>query len=87
MCIVVVRGILVNLGFYFQAKISILGLKDIPNLLDGCKKFPESLVSAGFFAIFGLVIAFMKDVPDVLGDEQFQIKSFSVKLGVGKTFR
>ena len=33
----------------------------------------------GFFTIFGTVIALVKDVPDVPGDRQFGILSFSVR--------
>ena len=36
------------------------------------------LVPVGFFTIFGTVIALVKDVPDVPGDRQFGIRSFSV---------
>jgi homogentisate phytyltransferase/homogentisate geranylgeranyltransferase len=40
-----------------------------------------------FFAVFGLVIALMKDVPDIKGDSIFKIPSFSVKLGARTMFR
>jgi len=50
-------------------------------------KYPESIILTSFFAIFGLVIAIMKDVPDIRGDLIYQIPSFSVKLGAKKMFR
>ena len=31
-------------------------------------QFPESLLVTSFFALFGLIIAVMKDIPDVPGD-------------------
>jgi homogentisate phytyltransferase/homogentisate geranylgeranyltransferase len=49
--------------------------------------FPESLVATAFFAVFGVVIAIMKDVPDVQGDKLFEIPSFSVKKGAALMFR
>ena len=87
LCILVVRGSLVNLGFFLHAKGEILGA-DIGrmSLLQACARFPESVALASFFAVFGVVIAIMKDVPDVRGDEMFAIPSFSVKLGARKMF-
>lgn len=87
LCILVVRGSLVNLGFFLHAKSEILGA-DIGrmSLLQACALFPESVALAAFFAIFGVVIAIMKDVPDVRGDEMFAIPSFSVKLGARRMF-
>ena len=35
----------------------------------------------GFFTIYSLVIALMKDVPDIKGDASNHIRSFSVKRG------
>ena len=40
-----------------------------------------------YFAIFGIVIAIMKDVPDVTGDEKYGIRNFSVLLGENKMFK
>lgn len=50
-------------------------------------QYPESIILNSFFAIFGLVIAIMKDVPDIRGDLIYKIPSFSVKLGAKKMFR
>lgn len=147
-CILVVRGSLVNMGFFLEAKIAlqqmitmnlnnnfnfnnsisfilnmISGLlksnstttlaatvassttttaaaaKIIPNLLYSSsydiyrsfklliKQYPESIILNSFFAIFGLIIAIMKDVPDIRGDLIYKIPSFSVKLGAKKMFR
>lgn len=151
-CILVVRGSLVNMGFFLEAKIAlqqmitmnlnnnnnfnfnnsisfilnmISGLlkssstttlattvasttttttaaaaaKIIPNLLYSSsydiyrsfklliQQYPESIILNSFFAIFGLIIAIMKDVPDIRGDLIYKIPSFSVKLGAKKMFR
>ena len=85
-CILVVRGSLVNMGFFLQAKIQLMGI-DLPSLGYACRMFPESILLTTFFAIFGVVIALMKDVPDVQGDKMFSIPSFSVKLGAANMFR
>lgn len=82
-CIVVVRGVVVNLGFYFFALRVLAPLGGAAALpLDG-----RGLLAAGFFAVFGLVIALMKDVPDVLGDEVHGLRSLSVRLGPDRVFR
>ena len=90
MCILVVRGSLVNLGFFFQAKAvwSASVSRAFPaSLAAAVRQHPESLLLTAFFAIFGVVIALMKDVPDVEGDRQNDIKSFAVRLGAGEMFK
>jgi len=86
-CILVVRGSLVNLGFFFQAKQQVLGLQLGSSLWQMCAKFPESVAITLFFALFGVVIALLKDVPDIEGDRTFAISSFSVQLGAARMFK
>lgn len=95
-CILVVRGSLINMGFYLQAKVSVMGAKlAAPNTLRAAAallstlwhRYPEAVALTSFFAVFGVVIALMKDVPDVRGDVEYKIPSFSVKLGAAKMFR
>lgn len=90
------RGTLINLGFFLQAKSSVLGEKlllpaSLPAALGVCKdlasKYPEALAVASFFTVFGAVIALMKDVPDIRGDTEHNIQSFSVRMGAEKMFR
>lgn len=78
--ILTVRGALLNMGFFFQAKQAVLGAK-IPSLASGLQQFSDVLPITGFFAFFGLVIALLKDVPDIKGDKQHDIGTFSVKMG------
>ena len=85
-CILIVRGSLVNMGFFLQAKTQMLG-EVLPSFGAACRRFPESVLLTSFFAVFGIVIALMKDVPDVKGDKMNSISSFSVKLGAKKMFR
>jgi len=70
-CIIVVRGTLINLGFYAHAA-SVIGAELFPL---------RSCLAATYFALFGVVIATMKDVPDVKGDRLFQVRTFSVRIG------
>ncbi|EKX49196.1 hypothetical protein GUITHDRAFT_52966, partial [Guillardia theta CCMP2712] len=70
-CIIVVRGTLVNLSFYAHTA-AILGTEMLP---------ARSWIASSFFALFGCVIALMKDVPDVSGDREFQVKTLSVRFG------
>merc|ERR1712086_590406 len=63
--IVVVRGTLVNVGFY-QHAISALSLR-APQSVLSCLFDPRCALSSLYFGIFGIVIALMKDVPDVRG--------------------
>lgn len=95
-CILVVRGSLINMGFFLQAKVSVLGAKlAAPSSLGAAasllsqvtRQYPEAVALTSFFAIFGVVIALMKDVPDVRGDVEYKIPSFSVKLGAARMFR
>ena len=79
-----------------QAKASILGemliqpnfsISSIFNLFKQVKDFyPEAIIITSFYALFGVVIALMKDVPDIKGDVQYKIPSFSVQLGAKKMF-
>lgn len=89
-CIVAVRGSLVNLGFFLQAKTAVMGipvgnsLKEL--MMTATSQFPESVAATAFFAVFGTIIAIMKDIPDIVGDRLFSIPSFSVKLGAKRVF-
>jgi len=94
LCILVVRGSLVNLGFFLQAKMHVinsagksLNVFSWSALKELLQSYPESVFVTAFFAVFGLVIAIMKDVPDVKGDTQYAIPSFSVTVGAKKMFR
>ena len=75
-----------NIGFYLQAKQQVLQHR-IPSVIAGLKMYPECSLATVFFAVFGMVIAMMKDVPDVKGDTIHGIPTFSVKLGTRNAFR
>ncbi|RYH16211.1 homogentisate phytyltransferase [archaeon] len=86
LCILVVRGSLVNMGFFLQAKMDVLQAL-IPSLPHAYTLFPMSVYVTGFFALFGVVIAVLKDAPDVQGDRQFRIPTFAVRVGADKMFK
>lgn len=76
----------VNVGFYAHALKAAFGLaeKSIPSFLL-CD--PKCIAATTYFGIFGIVIALMKDVPDIKGDELNNIRSFSVRTGAPKIFK
>ncbi|XP_024402099.1 probable homogentisate phytyltransferase 1, chloroplastic [Physcomitrium patens] len=77
-CILAVRALVVQLGFYLHMQVSILGR---------AANFPKPLwFATGFMCFFSVVIALAKDIPDVRGDKEFGIRSFSVRLGQKRVF-
>ena len=84
-CIVAVRGTIINASFFAHAKAAVFG--DPTATVLGCiLTDPRCLWSSLFFGVFGLVIAIMKDVPDVLGDKISDIRTFSVRVGPQRIF-
>lgn len=77
-CILAVRAVLVQLGFYFHMQRQ---LGEAQVLLTG-----PVLFATGFMLIFSIVIALMKDIPDVLGDTQAGVRTLSVRLGKKRVF-
>mmetsp|Transcript_11568 Transcript_11568/g.17788 ORF Transcript_11568/g.17788 Transcript_11568/m.17788 type:complete len:388 (-) Transcript_11568:3486-4649(-) len=85
-CIVAVRGSIINAGFYAHAKHAVFG-EQAGSVLYYLLKDPVCTLSSLFFGIFGIVIALMKDVPDVAGDEQAKVRTFSVRIGQKRIFK
>mmetsp|Transcript_27597 Transcript_27597/g.44237 ORF Transcript_27597/g.44237 Transcript_27597/m.44237 type:complete len:203 (+) Transcript_27597:577-1185(+) len=72
-CVLIVRAVIVQLGFFAHA----LGR----GLLDF--HFPLNLWFAiCFMTVYGIVIALFKDLPDVDGDSKQNVRTLSVRLGV-----
>lgn len=86
-CIVAVRGTIINAGFYSHAMATAYStVPQISGVL-GCLLHDwKCAFSSLFFAIFGIVIALIKDVPDIQGDRTFNIRSFTVRLGQKRVF-
>jgi homogentisate phytyltransferase/homogentisate geranylgeranyltransferase len=79
-CIFSVRGLLINVGFYAHALVSSFGglggtLLSLPLRDVRCG------MAALFFVVFGVIIALMKDVPDLKGDKVSGIRTFTVRMG------
>ena len=84
-CIVAVRGAIINAGFFAHAKAAAFG-KTGTTVWQCLTQDASCLWSSVFFAVFGIVIALMKDVPDVVGDKQSNIRTFSVRIGQKTVF-
>ena len=89
-CIVAVRGTIINAGFFAHAKAAAFGAQGTAasaSVMNCLLNDPRCMLSSLFFGIFGIVIALMKDVPDVAGDEMSNIRSFSVRVGQDRIFK
>lgn len=77
-CILVVRGLLVNLCMYAHAA-SAGGMASMawPPLV----RF-----ACAFFVVFGILIAVLKDVPDFRGDFLFNVRTLTVRMGARTVF-
>jgi homogentisate phytyltransferase/homogentisate geranylgeranyltransferase len=80
LCIVSVRGAVINAGFYAHARAAAFGATS-GRVWKCLTSDPSCMLSSLYFAVFGIVIALMKDVPDVKGDEISNVRTFSVRLG------
>jgi len=83
-CIVAVRGTIINASFFAHAKAAVFG--GPAGVLNALLTDPKCALSSLFFCIFGVVIALMKDVPDVKGDLTSNVRTFSVRLGQRQVF-
>ena len=78
-CILTVRAIIVQGGFYFHA-------------LGGWGGWAAALDSVGlmfatcFMGVYSVVIALFKDLPDYVGDAQHDVRTLSVQLGRATVF-
>jgi len=77
LCIFSVRGAIVNLGLFLHFNWLNQGFPEIPNSV---------WALTGFILIFTFAIAIFKDIPDLEGDRQFQITTFTIALGKKKVF-
>jgi len=83
-CIVAVRGTVVNAGFYahaLAAAFSSTATSGTTTVLQCLSNDLKCQLSSLFFGVFGIVIALMKDVPDIEGDKHANIRTFTVRVG------
>jgi homogentisate phytyltransferase / homogentisate geranylgeranyltransferase len=76
-CIFTVRGCIVNLGLFAHFNQVLGGQETLP---------PIVWVLTVFILIFTVAIAIFKDVPDLEGDRQYQIQTFTLILGKATVF-
>jgi homogentisate phytyltransferase/homogentisate geranylgeranyltransferase len=77
-CILAVRGAVVNLGIFLHAA-SQLGLAPtVP-----ARVWALTL----FILVFSIAIAIFKDIPDIEGDRRYHITTFTVQLGQQRVFQ
>jgi homogentisate phytyltransferase / homogentisate geranylgeranyltransferase len=86
-CIVAVRGAVINAGFFAHAKAAAFGSLTTSSVWQCLTTDPRCWLSSLYFAVFGVVIALMKDVPDVKGDDLSNVRTFSVRLGPRRVYR
>ena len=74
--ITVARAVVLNLGVYATYAAAFGGRPALPGYL---------LLFVGFFFVYVIVIALMKDIPDVDGDRRNQIATLVLRLGARRT--
>lgn len=82
MCILIIRALVVQIGFYSHIRQSVPQL-DMPPWTES----RATVFGVGFMTVFSIVIAFFKDIPDVDGDRRNNVQSLSVRLGTDTVFR
>eukprot|EP00775_Hariotina_reticulata_P005566 gene5566-5803_t len=78
LCIMAVRVVMVQLGFFLHMQQAL-----------GISNFTVTRplgFTMGFMLLFSVVIALFKDIPDVKGDTQAGVRTFSVRHGVPVVF-
>ncbi|MFM9265649.1 homogentisate phytyltransferase [Tychonema sp. BBK16] len=92
LCIFTVRGAIVNLGLFLHFN-WVLGLRSTKSVFSGWDL--ESLsfaipaevsVLTVFVVVFTFAIAIFKDIPDMEGDRQYNITTFTIKMGKPAVF-
>ena len=78
LAILVVRGVLVNLGFYLFFSFGFIDLNEVPGYI---------WVLTVFVVLFSLGIAWFKDIPDRKGDGTHRIQSLVLRYGVQRAFK
>lgn len=85
-CITAVRGALVNWGFFTHAASVVYGLGAPSSSPAAAAAALRCACATSFFLLFGVVIALLKDIPDVAGDEAVGTATYSLRFGRQKVF-
>lgn len=88
LCILGVRGVIVNLGLFLHSRAVLtqqsLWLWSTPGSIEPIPGIVWALT--GFILVFTFAIAIFKDIPDVAGDRQYNILTFTARLGSRAVF-
>jgi homogentisate phytyltransferase/homogentisate geranylgeranyltransferase len=76
--IVIARAVVANIGVYLAYSATLTGQADLPGYV---------LLLVAFMFGFAVVIAVMKDVPDVEGDRSQKISTLVLAIGAARTLR
>ncbi len=76
-CIIAVRGLIINLLLFLHFHYNLNGQQNIPPIV--------WLLTATIF-VYSIVIAWFKDIPDMAGDRQFDIKTLTLHWGAKQVF-
>jgi homogentisate phytyltransferase/homogentisate geranylgeranyltransferase len=79
LCILGVRGVIVNLGLYWHFHQRWVGTAGVIP--------PQIWALTGFIVLYTFAIAIFKDIPDLEGDRQFRIHTFTVQMGIRVVFQ
>jgi homogentisate phytyltransferase / homogentisate geranylgeranyltransferase len=71
-CILVVRGLVVNIGLFTYFNEALTNVLSFPVII---------WIITLFILVFTIAIAIFKDVPDMAGDQKFQIQTFTISWG------
>ncbi|WP_353930366.1 homogentisate phytyltransferase [Okeanomitos corallinicola TIOX110] len=77
LCIFSVRGTIVNLGLFLHFSWLFQSSQEIPDTM---------WVLTAFILVFTFAIAIFKDIPDMEGDQLYNITTFTLQLGQQKVF-
>jgi len=77
LCIFTVRGVIVNLGLFLHFSQQLRGQGTIT---------PAVWALTLFILVFTFAIAIFKDIPDIDGDRQYNINTFTIRLGTKAVF-
>lgn len=88
-CILAVRAVAVQLGFFLHAKRALVGVGGVAATTaatTATTTVAPLAFAVSFMALFSVVIALFKDLPDVRGDRANGIATFSVRFGTPRVF-
>lgn len=81
LCIFSVRGTIVNLGLFLHFNWVLTGSTKVFDSIP-----PVVWALTLFILVFTFAIAIFKDIPDLEGDRQYNITTFTIKLGAAAVF-